>query len=115
MGINASGAGDTGRADSGPASQALFGVYWRQAVSEGSLLPTGWVAPAPSGDRGVTREGERIRTHTQAVGWGGGGVMLKVYQERIRRRDSEGRGGGATVSVGKISVAALQKGLVIVT
>ena len=35
--IETSGAGTTGRKDSGEASQALVGACWRRVVSEGSL------------------------------------------------------------------------------
>ena len=63
----------------------------------------------------VAREGESMSAQTRAVGGGVHIIILKGYQERIRRRDSEVRGEGATGRVGTISVAALHKGMVIVT
>ena len=56
------------------------------------------------------REGERTSAQTQAVGEGQG-IMLKGYQERIRRRDFEGGGRGSTGHVGKINLVVLQNGL----
>ena len=63
----------------------------RQAASEGSLPPTGWASPAPSGARGAARKGDSTIVRKLAVGEGRC-IMIKGDQERIRRRDLEGRG-----------------------
>ena len=51
--------------------QALTGSRWRQAVSEGSLPPTGRAPPAPSGTGGAAREGD-IKSARDQVGGGRG-------------------------------------------
>ena len=56
-GSNTSDAGEPGRAESGAASQALFGATRMRAASEGSLPQTGRAAPEPSGAVGAAREG----------------------------------------------------------
>ena len=106
MGSTTSGDRETGRAELGATRQALDGDRRRRAASEGSLPPTGQVAPAPRGSRDEAMKGENTSVQTHVVG-GDQGVMLKGDQERIRRRNLEGRGGGATVHRGASNVAVI--------
>ena len=84
----------------------MAGDRQRQADSKGSLPPTGKESPEPSGSRGSEREGEITSVQTRVMGEGRG-IMLEGEEERIRRRDSEGRGGGATGHVGTSNVAVI--------
>ena len=115
LGSEASGSGEIGRSDSEGGIQSLAGSRRRWFASEGSIPPTGWASPAPSGAGGVAREGDSTSVQTRAVGEGRV-FILKGKEERIWRRDSEvGGGGGGEGHVGKSKVGVIQKGLEIVT
>ena len=67
-GSETSGAGDTGRSESGAASQELAEACRRRAAGEGFLPLMGRAAPASSRDEGAAREGESTSARTRAVG-----------------------------------------------
>ena len=82
---DSSGAGATGRAESGVASNALDGYRRKRAVSEGSLSPT------EAGNLGTERirrggEGRGERERTDKGGGGGSGRFARG-KEGIRRRE----------------------------